>query len=1114
MTTTITPFAVEDEAQRRQALDTTQSFIVQAPAGSGKTELLTQRFLALLSRVVAPEEILAITFTKKAAAEMRARIIKTLQYAATQPEPESAHAKKTWQLACQALDKSKQLAWDLLENPSRLRIQTIDSFNASLVKRLPILSQFGAPPEITDDTQLLYREAIAEFPNHLEGNSDWAKPIAQLLQHRDNDINKLEELLMNMLAQRDQWLPYLISADSAQLRENLEWSLRCIVEDIFAKLNEALPQFHGDELAALLRFAGGYLRDNEIASPLVEFAELEQLPATTIENLSLWMTIKEFLLTKELTWRARFDKRQGFPAQSDAKGQQKIIFAEMKKHMENLSDAFQQDTRFLSALHELHHAPAHHYADEQWNILVALHQILLLAMMELMVVFRNHGKVDYIQNALAALLALGDEESPTDLALALDYQIKHILIDEFQDTSSSQYRLLKTLTTGWETGDGRTLFIVGDPMQSIYRFREADVGLFIRSRKNGLGNIKLIPLNLSVNFRSTPQIVDWVNHSFKLILPAFEDISTGAVNYHPSTANAAKHIADSGVKIHVGNDQAQAVVALIQSQRKIDPAGTISILVRARTHLKDIIPALKKANLTYRAIKIDPLNTRPVIQDLMALTRALLNPTDKVAWLAVLRAPWCGLSLADLLTLTSPQTILQSLNKPDILRQLSDDGQQCLARVAPILIQKMQDRQRLSLALWVKSTWLMLGGPACLEQDSDLDDVSTYFALLEQMDRGGLLVNVNHLADAVKKLYAAPNSHANDSLQIMTIHNAKGLEFDTVILPFLEKKPPNPDKPLLLFMEKTREHASNALVLAPLGAVGDEDDKIYHYVKSQHKIKNEHETGRLLYVAATRAKQHLHLFLTVDANRSVDPNSMLAKLRPAITAEIDAQVSSNEAVAVADIEVPTPRLIQRLVSHWHNPLHEIGIKNVTVQQTLSTLQITREVARQIGTVVHLILQQISRLGLAWWQQHDLNQQQCYLKNQLLLLGVVEQELPQALTSVQHAVENTLADPRGKWLLETMREAHTEFAVTVVIAGSPQQFKIDKTFVDDGKRWIIDYKTTPFAGNDLENFLQAEQLKHTEQMQHYFQAMRALDEKPIHLGLYFPMIPAWKEWTFH
>jgi ATP-dependent helicase/nuclease subunit A len=1116
MTITLERPTIQDEAQRQLALDTSQSFIVQAPAGSGKTELLTQRFLVLLSRVLAPEEILAITFTKKAAAEMRARIIKTLQQAATQPEPETPHARKTWQLARQALQKSEQLQWDLLQNPSRLRIQTIDSFNASLVKRLPILSQFGAPPEITDDTKLLYREAIREFTTHLEGDSDWAQPIAQLLQHRDNDINKLEDLLVDMLEKRDQWLPYLNIHNPENLRDYLESHLQAVVNDIFAKLNKAFPRQHEAELVQLLNFAGGYLLENGIDSPIAEFAHLDKLPDTTIENLPLWLALKELFLTTELSWRKRFEVKHGFPPQSAAKSTLKVVYAEMKKRIENLTDAFSRDDHLLSAFSELHHAPDHQYTDEQWNILVALHHILLLAVAELFLVFRNHGKVDYIQNALAALTALGDEESPTDLALALDYQIKHILIDEFQDTSSSQFRLLKTLTAGWQTGDGRSLFIVGDPMQSIYRFREADVGLFIRARREGIGNIKLIPLTLSVNFRSTPQIVDWVNISFKKILPPFEDISTGAVSYNNSTANDAKQVADSAVHIHCHDPQQQAleIVALIQQHKQINPQGKIAILVRARTHLKNIIPALKHANLAYRAIKIDPLNSRSVIQDLMALTRALLNPADKVAWLAILRAPWCGLTLADLLALTNEQTVYQSINQFQIRQKLSADGQKRLARVLPVLTEKLQERQRLSLALWVKSTWLMLGGPACLEQDSDLDDVNTYFSLLEELDRGGNLVDVDNLATAVKKLFAAPNSHADDSLQIMTIHNAKGLEFDTVILPYLEKKPPNPDKQLLLFMEKTREHAMNALVLAPLGAVGKDDDKIYNYVKSQHKIKNEHETGRLLYVAATRAKQHLHLFLSVDKERKIDGNSLLHKLMPAIVSEVDRHLANTLPAKLDETIIEKPRLLQRLVTSWQNPLREIGIKKVTQQQTLSRLQMSSEMARLTGTVVHLILQQISRLGMAWWQQHSGEVQKVYLKNQLLQLGVLESELSNAISHAQLAIANTLQDERGKWILQASQEAHTEFAVTVVIAGIAQQFKIDKTFVEAGKRWIIDYKTTPYSGNNVEDFLHAEQLKHSEQMRYYFQAMQAIDEKPIHLGLYFPLIPAWREWTFY
>ncbi len=139
---------------------------------------------------------------------------------------------------------------------------------------------------------------------------------------------------------------------------------------------------------------------------------------------------------------------------------------------------------------------------------------------QLKVTFQQHGKIDYIENAQAALIALGDDEHPTDLTLSLDYQIKHILIDEFQDTSNSQFSLIEKLIAGWEPNDGRTLFLVGDPMQSIYRFREAEVGLFIRAKTKGIGHLSLTPLTLSVNFRSTPTIVNWINQAFINIFPA------------------------------------------------------------------------------------------------------------------------------------------------------------------------------------------------------------------------------------------------------------------------------------------------------------------------------------------------------------------------------------------------------------------------------------------------------------------------------------------------------------------------------------------------------------------------------------------------------------------
>ncbi len=1115
----MTDITIKDAEQRQRALEPTHSFIVQAPAGSGKTELLTQRFLLLLQSVNVPEEILAITFTKKSCAEMLARIIKALQKAATQPEPTSPHEKKTWHLAKRALQQDQTLGWHLLENPNRLRIQTMDSFNASLIKHLPILSHFGAPPEIADDPYPLYREAVQEFLTHLEENVAWSDAIATLLMHLDNDLGKVEGLLINMLAKRDQWLPYImLESDQPTLRQELEFHLASVVTDILSVIDAHFPKQHEEELLTLIRYAAQQIRilgTDKIG--IASYVDITTLPS----DQETWSMISKLLLTLDLSWRKSFDKNIGFPSASSAENSvDKALFKEMKQRMETLVQQLSTHEKFHSALMVLSYSPTSHYQENQWQVLHALYQVLRVVVAQLKVTFRQYGKIDYIENAQAALHALGPLDSPTDLALALDYQIKHILIDEFQDTSNSQYRLIEKLTAGWESYDGRTLFVVGDPMQSIYRFREAEVGLFIRARKHGIGHLPLEPLTLSVNFRSTPVIVNWVNEHFNTVLPPFEDIATGAVSYSPSIANQTSESSDSHVKLHSQTDsQADAIIQLIQQCKKDRPEEKIAILVRARTHLEAIVPALKKANLSYRAIKIDPLDSRPVIQDLMALTHALLNLADRVAWLALLRAPWCGLSLADLFVISNSDAqaaIWDRLNQLDVVENCSKSGKIRIAHILPILTAKIAERQRHTLRLWVESTWILLGGPACLNQASDLDDVMSYFGLLEKMDQGGYLKSPEDLVREVSKLFAAPNTQADDSLQIMTIHNAKGLEFDTVILPHLEKQAPHEQKQLLLWMEKPRDNANSALILAPVRATGDENDSIYDYIKKQHAIKFDHELGRLLYVAATRAKKQLHLFFTpLTSQEKSNPNatakSLVEKLWPAIK-NIVAPLSVTDIV-LEDEAAEFHTVIKRLTSGWTNPIREIAPEKIKVHQTAPGFSLSQDDAKQLGTLTHRILENIARNGIAWWQKKNKDQAHVYIKNQILQLGILPAKKTAVIERVYEGICLTLKDAKGLWILQPHRDAQTEFALTVMNKNEVTQHIIDRTFVDDtGTRWIIDYKSIAMTGKDLQKFLDSEQAQYAEKMAEYAQAMRLMHgDEVIKLGLYFPLISAWREW---
>ena len=1115
-----------DKEQRQLALDASQSFIVQAPAGSGKTELLIQRFLTLLNYVNAPEEILAITFTKKAANEMRTRVIKALKHALSDPEPDSAHAKQTWKLARQVLQRDNQFNWHLISNPNQLRIQTIDSLCAHLTKQLPLLSHFGSQPDIAINPAALYREIVQEVLLHVEEDYEWSQALSHLLLHLDNDLNKLQDLLVSLLAKRDQWLPYIqLNTHDADIKKQLERHLELVISDSLLTVLELFPEEFASELIAILRYAADNLAVISSESEILACRDIATLPGTQAQDKKLWLGIARLLLTNEGTWRKSLDKRSGFPAASSLKNpQEKKLAADYKQRILTLiSDLHDYDDLRL-VLSELEFLPDAHYQHDQWAILKSLLQVLKIVAAQLRVTFQQYGQIDFIENAQAALAALGNDEHPTDLALALDYQIRHILVDEFQDTSFTQYQLLEKLTLGWETHDGRTLFVVGDPMQSIYRFREAEVGLFIRMCNSGIGNVQLTPLTLSMNFRSTATIVEWNNSHFTRIFPSFNDIATGAVNYSPSVTDQEILASTENTNIEIrgfldSNEEKQAehVTTLITETRKQYPNEKIAILVRARQHLVAIIPALKKAGIPYHAIDIDPLGSRQIIQDLLSLTRALLHPADRIAWLALLRAPWCGLTLADLLIIAGKNpysTIWEELERTEVLQQISPDGQQRLARILPLLKIKIAERERYNLRFWIESTWLLLGGPACLDAHEDMEDANAFFKLLEDFNQTNQILNLNKLNEKINALFA-DTQHGDDKLQIMTIHSAKGLEFDTVILPHLERKSINDDKSLLSWMERPLTNDKVALLLAPIHAIGNEKDALYEYIHRQQKIKSAYETDRLFYVAATRAKKRLHLFFNAQRKENgdikIESGSFLQKLWPLIEKQKQQFITYDPLTAVDLQKNAVHRYTMRVQSAWQNPIANTQITKIA-SHTESGFQLTQTTPKLMGVVIHRVLQHLSQLGIAWWLDKGRQEQMQYLKHQLRQLGLLPEDMESAAQRTYDAIQNTLTDTRGKWILQSHSEAKSEFAITAVIQGKIENLIIDRTFIDEvGIRWIIDYKSSTFTHHDLDHFLAKEQEKYLKQMQKYHQAMQLIDDRAMRLGLYFPALPAWKEW---
>lgn len=1117
--------APTDKPIRDHALHPGRSCIVQAPAGSGKTELLTQRYLRLLATVERPEQILAITFTRKAASEMRNRILQSLARARSSGRPSREHEAQNWDLAQAALQADGQRGWRLETHPARLRILTIDALNASLARRLPMLARMGASMEIAQDQWPLYEAVCVRLLEQLGDGDAGGRHLETVLLHLANRVPDFVQMLCDLLARRDHWLPLLMShRDTAELRASIEATLRAAIEHHLRRLHDELPADIHAELAELAAYSArnrlkNGARDND-AGFLSACGGLQTLPAIAADALDAWRGLAMVICRKEGGFYASLTKTQGFPADNQDAKQRMLALLNALRDMPGLD-------LLVTGLHQL---PSPWFSDSQWQVLQALLQLLPRAVSELMLEFQATGQVDYVELSLRALQTLGTEEQPTDTALALDARLQHVLVDEFQDTSITQMSLLRLLTAGWSEGDGRTVFCVGDPMQSIYRFRQAEVGLFLEMQAHGLPGVEIESLRLQTNFRSTRPIVRWVNAVFPQVMPAHNDAELGAVRYSASLArpDAAEL---GGVHLHAAIDrspqqEARQITALVQRSLHSDAQQKIAILVSSRSHAGLIARELKQADIAFNAVEIERLQDRSLVQDLIALTRALLHPGDRAAWLACLRAPWCGLNLADMHALAAAdkeQTVHDLLLGAGIAR-LSAAGQQRIQQFTTMITTALDARARHALRDWVERTWLALHGPACLRAANELEDADAYFARLDALEAAGDLEDVTRLETQLDNLFAVSGSSLDARVEIMTIHKSKGLEFDVVILPSLHRVGGRDRTRLLRWTRLTGLNA-DGLVLAPPGARGADGDTIYQWLAELEQQRAQHESGRLLYVATTRARRELHLFGSAtlnkegDAPRTPREGCLLRLLWPRVAADFARTAQEQKPAEPAGAARPQT-ILRRLPLDWRAPAADAAIPGTSNDNMLDTEERPEfdwagETSRHIGTVVHAELERLVKLPAAELRQWQAGTRQPQWLLQLAELGVPETLRESACGRVTQAIERTLSDPKGRWILgldAAHRDAAAEIALTGVLNGTVINSVIDRSFIDElGVRWVIDFKTSSHEGGDREAFLQSEVARYRQQMERYAGLMRAWKpDEPVKAALYFPLLGEWRE----
>ena len=623
-------------------------------------------------------------------------------------------------------------------------------------------------------------------------------------------------------------------------------------------------------------------------------------------------------------------------------------------------------------------------------------------------------------------------------------------------------------------------------------------------------------MQLTSNFRSNASLVDWINSLFSNLSPKITDIHKGNTIYHPARSTLPP--IQNAVEWHINNTSNSYVdiITLIQEINYRTPEDSIAILVRSRNKVTSLITELKQANIAINAIEMEALIDYPIIKDLLIITKVLLSPSNKVAWLSLLRTPWCGLQLDDLLILTKHsntlviEAIQLAINKN---LTISKDGYK---RLKPIYLclKDSQLWQEDRLAVKVRKLWHKLDNKCFLKYKKDTRYLDTFFQLINKYD--------NSIADIENKLAKSyiDNFDINNGIDVMTIHKAKGLEFDHVLLLDLDAPIRANAKPLLIWDEHLDSNGLESMIFAPYNTGSN---GVYNFVYEREKIKMTYENKRLLYVAVTRAKKKLHLFantynteLTNTKWKKAAPGSLLSlmqqpecnidlnttnQLEESTHQRLNETINSSVYKTPEDAHAvlsPEPITLQRYrnIIQYHPEVN--NTKNILINWQNPT-------KRAVGEIVHAILAEMAHYPLP--DRSYLTQDTCM--HLLTNKSVPDNKIVSAANDIMMAVNNMLSNSICRWVLDYRHNnSLCEYSISANINHSLQHRTIDRTFIDKtGNRWIIDYKLSHYNTQPhytLSTFLQEQANKYKEQLINYSTFFKA-EGKLVRLALCFPLL---------
>ena len=1046
-----------DHQVRKKALGQ-GSFIVQAPAGSGKTSLLVKRFLNRLLDVKSPKEVLALTFTNKAAAEMAQRLKEALE-----GKSEDNEIKKIVEKISKHALKNK---WDEGYIDS-LMVMTIDKLALRLIKQTPILSSSGVNFLTDEDPDDLYRETIRETitsnaENHL------------LFKYFDYDYHKLTEQLLALISKRDQWLPIvsgLLRSDDKNIEEIYGTyytnELNIWVEE------KIKPNFTNEDLKEL-EIIVSYLADNK------NIDRKDKLRSSI--NYEFWFYIRDLILTKSgKQIRKKIDTSSGFPATNVGK--------EIK---ERLLKLIKLKNNKFNILIDFFNVNYHKNIVDIYPLITPFCLLLIDMVTRLNEKFKERRIIDFTQIMGNAVEALRD----THLPLILDQNISHILVDEFQDTNESQLIFIELLTQNFAGNPEKSFFAVGDPMQSIYRFRKAEVEIFSRVQKNGISDLKLTSLFLKVNFRSNKNIIDWLNNSFSKAFPLIDDSDEGSVPY--SSCESSNDNLEGGMELialtcdtksKTAQYEAEAlyVLNLIKDTRKSNPDASIAVLTRSKAHLSELITLINKkdTSIPIDAIEMSKILSNQTFQDILCLTKALFDFSDRTNWIAALKSPWCGLSINDLVLLFEKDhksLVWELINNIDNTSRLDKNSARRLRSFVEVIRENIQYRGRISHRYFVEGIWRQLNGEESMVDSNDIQNIDLFLELLEEASEI-LSIDFIKLDRLIENKFISKTSFQKNSIKFLTIQKSKGLEFDHVIIPNLNKRTRNEESDLVLYDKST---------LSIKNPGSDKNLHSYHAYKERKRLDNE--KIRLLYVAMTRAKNKCYLIGTVKKEGDlVIPNSgtFMNILWPFFSDKFT-EIATPEDENSFEKFIPK---LRRLNDNFYSGDKRYKRSIDTEELSFCYPNMSTDIQRFTGNIVHKYLEIIVKKQLD--VDKVLSNKLDYTESLYLEKNFKKKDIKIGLNLVKKSLEMLKKTSDGRWILNRYLADNSEVSYLLESNNTTTQHIPDRSFIENDIQWIIDYKT-PFS--PIKN-LAVEAKKHLPQLRLY-ETIFKRNKRVIQKAIYF------------